>query len=246
MTPPSTETSPSSTGLLFEELTSSAEASPASKSPQQGKAKASGRKKRQQSDLACGGKCGGSSEKHDPLGCLLRTSLLSALEAATKSWLLWKPSATPAGRLWSVLGRSAPRTNEIAPGSSGDWVTPSVAIAEGGQTSRSGARKNEPLLRGQAIASEDQWRSPQARDGENRGLQSGSERLALDATVEELDGQPAPDSPSTTGKSRGSLNSAWVSSLMGFPHDWCVLPIEALSRLTATRLSRKSQKKSSE
>lgn len=68
------------------------------------------------------------------------------------------------------------RTDATESGSSrDDWVTPTAAIATGGQTSRSGARKGELLLSGQA---QQTWVTPQARDGEQRGVQSMRERVA--------------------------------------------------------------------
>lgn len=41
---------------------------------------------------------------------------------------------------------------------------------------------------------------------------------------------------------RGVLNSRWVAQLMGYPSDWCDVPTEKLSALTATRSSRKSSR----
>jgi hypothetical protein len=58
------------------------------------------------------------------------------------------------------------------------------------------------------------------------------------------DGQPAQEKHRTNGKPRGSLNSAWVAQLMGYPSDWCDLPTETLSALSATPSSRKSRKSS--
>jgi hypothetical protein len=61
-----------------------------------------------------------------------------------------------------------------------NWNTPSASIADAGATSRSGNRKGELLLAGQA----------------------------------------AQENPNTTGKPRGSLNSAWVMQLMGWPDEY--------------------------
>jgi len=43
---------------------------------------------------------------------------------------------------------------------------------------------------------------------------------------------------------RGTLNSRWVAQLMGYPSDWLDVPTERLSRLWATRSSRKSSQRS--
>lgn len=76
------------------------------------------------SEAASTSKPSGSSEKSDLVGSLLRTALISELEALTQSSLRWKRSATPAGRMWSVLvmdeaaPASGPTTSGRAPGSS--------------------------------------------------------------------------------------------------------------------------------
>lgn len=51
------------------------------------------------------------------IGTLLRTALISELEAQTASSLRWRASDTPAGHLWSVLETSAPITSANDPGS---------------------------------------------------------------------------------------------------------------------------------
>lgn len=266
-------------------------------------------------DLPSGSTCDESSRLHDPVGFSLRTSLLSALEAQTGLSLTWKESATPSGRSWWVLGRSARRTRETGSGSSRDWQTPTSA--DGGSTSRGGARKNELLLGGQVrqwlapTASEqanrntrscpshghghgftlagmvgDTWPTPRAEGSEQTGAHSGTPDTLTSAARhtesarptpnardwkdsgptqgnrkspnlgtmahwptptagrENTDGQPRdffggtdarkffaehagppdPESPSTTGKPRGCLNSRWVASLMGYPSDWCDVP----------------------
>lgn len=120
------------------------------------------------------------------------------------------------------------------------------------------------------------WPTPRESEWKGtgpKGSKSQKYRLEkgyLDATVEEIDGQPDPESLNTSGKNRdwstpntnendggsnsrraarrdgreirGSLNSRWVAQLMGFPSDWCALPTETLSALTGTRLSRRSRK----
>lgn len=92
--------------------------------------------------------------------------------------MAWQRRATPAGRSWWVLGMSERRTDAIESGSSpDDWVTPTAAIATGGQTSRSGARKGELLLAGQAQAS---WPTAKASDGRAKGT-GGTKDRGLDA-----------------------------------------------------------------
>lgn len=60
-----------------------------------------------------------SSEKSALVGSLLRTALISELEAQTSYSLHWKNSATPAGRSWSVLATSEPTMSARDHGSSG-------------------------------------------------------------------------------------------------------------------------------
>lgn len=117
----------------------------------------------------------------------------------------WQKRATPRGRSWWVLVMSERRIEETESGSwptakasdgrtkgtggtadrgldamarAGlmDWQTPTVADVTGGHKTRSGTRKNELLLNGQV--QEANWVTPQARDGENRGVQSMRERVA--------------------------------------------------------------------
>lgn len=275
-----------------------------------------------------GSKWRGSSLEYARRGASLRTSLLCVLEALTGFSLTWKKSATPHGRWWWVLGRSAHHTEGIASGSSGDWSTPNTMT--GGQTSRGGDRKGEKLLGGQVretwptpCAQDDNkspeahmamkrrmpggprntitslqvmtkalaWPTPTVQDSENTAGPSQFERnsLPLNALVA---GLPDPASRSTSGKprgswstprsqdeyerrnwktikkvneeggdltlpsqtmyqaqQRGSLNSRWVASLMGFPPDWCELDdatIAKLSKPTATRSCPTSPRQSSE
>lgn len=80
------------------------------------------------------------------------------------------------------------------------------------------------------------WATPTAGDGGNKSRGGDRKDELL------LAGQARQDIPSTPGKPRGSLNSRWVGQLMGFPPDWCELPTDTLSGLTATRSCRRSPK----
>lgn len=270
-----------------------------------------------------GARCSESSEKSDRDGYSLRTSLLSELAELTSCSLIWSRSATPAGRSWWVLGRSARRTDGIGSGSSDGWATPSAAgftavdvpkmldrrnrlkeskkngngfgltleqqiavmnwptpraedsescgqhadrapqtltaaarlwptqnamdadrgaesketkaargegglnlistvkewqtpaasMADAGARTRSGNRKGELLLAGQV------WATPAAQDAKNDPLPP-SQEIRDSVVGDVMRGLPAQTNSSTNGKSRGSLNSAWVGSLMGFPVGW--------------------------
>lgn len=125
-----------------------------------------------------------------------------------------------------------------------NWPTPH------GLDNEDNPRRNGPTGNELGRAVTQNWPTP--RESEHKGTgpkgsKSQKYRLAkgyLGATVEEVDGRPDLASHSTIGKRRGSLNSAWVAQLQGYPSDWCALPTETLSRLTATRSSPKSSRRS--
>lgn len=190
--------------------------SPARTSASPGAARASA-----ETDRDCGGRCCGSCERCDPVGWSLRTYLLSALAEQTTYSLAWKQRATPSGRPWWVLGRSAPRTDETG---CGLWPTPDVGMTRGSQKPRSG---NPHDMGGLAhVVSTQDWPTPAARDWRDDGHCPGAQERkspCLPASVQ-LAGPPDPASPSTSGKRRGSLNPAWVAQLMGLPADWLDVP----------------------
>jgi len=167
----------------------------------------------------CGLRCGGSLEKFDRNGCWLRMFLLCEAEAATGYSLTWKRKVTPAGRAWWVLGRSARRTKGIGCGS---WPTATRADANGhAQTAdnptpgQTGGTTLVGAVKAQA-----------ARGNQNKHF--GPAGLAVG------------ENHSTTGKPRGSLNAAWVRSLLGWPDEyWIALEKATMEyHLTAPRAAR--------
>lgn len=88
---------------------------------------------------------------------------------STESALIWRQKITPAGASISRLAPSTRHTNGT--GSTGSHCpTPSVANATGGQSSRSGDRKDEMLLSGlMREADAAMWSTPRASDGEKGG-----------------------------------------------------------------------------
>lgn len=92
--------------------------------------------------------CGPSSHDwcatSDPLGCLLRTYLASALQQRTKSSVIWSKKATPLGRSWWVLTTLERHTDESA---SGSWPT-----ATAGDADASGSRSGTPRASSSAKA----------------------------------------------------------------------------------------------
>lgn len=163
--------------------------------------------------------CGSS----DPVGSLLRTSLLSELEAMTGSRMTWRQQATPCKRSWSVLTMLERRTDESACGS---LPTP---IAGDGRPKGIGRAKQRSLTQ---MAERGQLPTPTARDWRHgsaaqekfpRGSNFNNRMAAL------------------TGKAR--LNPQFVAWMMGFPPDFCDIGDQPLPR-SATRSSRKSPKPS--
>jgi hypothetical protein len=151
----------------------------------------------------------------------LQRSLESRLRAlpfgSTECVLTWRPKATPLRRPYCQLVPSMPLTDEIA---SGLWPTPNVAMATGGQTSRSGARKGELLIGGLARSLAPQlWPTPTAI------TDSGGAALCKWG--------------GTRSRVNGALDPAFPCWLMGYkPEHLSCAPTE-------TQSSRKSPRRSS-
>lgn len=94
--------------------------------------------------LASGRRCGGSSTSADPVGSLLRMSLLSELAGQTGCSLIWKASATPQRRSWWVLTMPERPTGADAPSC---WPTATATDAKA-----SGSRAGTPLASASAKA----------------------------------------------------------------------------------------------
>lgn len=145
---------------------SSAAASPVKISVQPAKAPAS-----TVSAPGCGPRCTGSCASCDPIGCLLKTSLLSELAALTGCSATWKRQATPAGRSWWVLMTSGRPTDASE---FGLWPTATATeygSNQGGASGRVG--KIRPSLRGAALwptATVRMWSTPMAHDARRPSL----------------------------------------------------------------------------
>ncbi len=172
-----------------------------------------------------GGNSDDSSASADPAGALLRTSLISALEARTGCSLTWKHSATPDGRTWWVLQTLA-RPTDVS-GSGLSLPTPTAqqyGYNKGGAAGRTGqaresltsmarhgtfptplaadaqcATKNgfrgNPSLYG--MAKDNLWPAPRASANENRQTTTPSQRAG------------------THGMSLGAAVNAWPTPLAG-------------------------------
>ncbi len=121
------------------------------------------------------------------------------LQAAALDWVTGSPRATPrasdgekGGPGQSFSGGGIP-----LPAQAAAWETPSVACATGGQMSRSGDRKDELLLTGQAVQVTD-----------------AASSLPVPATYQ-VGG--------TSSKDRRILNPLFVEWLMGWPPGWTLV-----------------------
>lgn len=145
--------------------------------------------------------------KWNPPTCSWKTAHYSIFGDCTdfsETWPKWGLMRN--GECW-VLSTPLPLTSVSERGLKHDIPTPTVACAKGGQTSRSGKRKNELLLGGYVR----RYPTPTAQDAKNNGGPSQSERnsLSLNATI------------------GGPLNPTWVEWLMGWPIGWTDLqPLE--------------------
>lgn len=118
------------------------------------------------SAAAFGSRCSESSPLSARVGASLRTFLLCAVAELTPFSLAWKRQATPLGRSWWVLGRSARHTGGSGSGLLLDlWPTP-IAGTSGGN--RGGGSNREGTYRpGLSSLLTTNWATPQAADAEN-------------------------------------------------------------------------------
>lgn len=171
------------------------------------------------SDQGCGGKCCGWCESCDPVGCSLRTFLLSELAGLTTCSVAWKRKATPAGRSWWVLSMSERRTDGTG---FGLWLTPKVQYSgrspEAHQAAKQRAREKHAAglykkgcgvptmddLQTQAMS----WPTPRAEDSEQTGSHRGKPDTLTSAarqwpTPNAMDGDRGAESRQTKA-TRGS------------------------------------------
>ena len=143
----------------------------------------------------------------DLCGFWLKMCLESSAWNSTRCYLTWNASTTPHGRLLFRLSASMPRTEETE---FGLWPTPTKAIADGGQSSRSGKRKGELLLTGMARL----WPTPKARD-----YRTGDRPEHRRARAKQSGQWHSPDLNDVASPG-GQLNPNWVEWLMGYPPGW--------------------------
>jgi hypothetical protein len=233
---PATETSTRSPqadwiGMESAESTSCAEAIPASLSPMPGSREAT-------KILATSGRrCAELLAKSDPLGSLLRMLLVTSPWGSTRCSLIWKPMATPGGRLLFRLVPSMPRTSG---NESGSWLATATATAN----------QLCPSMR-KWKGCREIWPTPTSRDWKDGTAQACANVPTNSLLGREVHLYPTPRpcsgetssgmnraefyramgfDPSTDTKGGanqsppgGSLNPTWVEWLMGFPPEWTAL-----------------------
>ena len=121
-----------------------------------------------------------------------------------------------------------------------DWATPTARDWRSCSASQEAMERNSRPLSGQVGA---MFPTPKASDGRSKGTGGGTDR-GLDAMARA--GQLDAESNNTPGRPRGLLNPDWVEQLMGAPAGWTALSEEDAYTLSATRIRRKSPKRSGE
>jgi len=239
--------------------TSSAAAFPARTSASPARAPAS---KARAAD--CGPSTPALCESSDPVGSLLKTCLLSELEAMTGSRMTWKRQATPSGRSWWVLTTLARPTDESA---CGLLPTPKNSDHRSGMPDRYGPGERRSNLN-DAVARMGLLPTPTRNDAESSGSRITPTSKAhpgvslTDVIVRGYLPTPKASDIVKGGRSQAliangggqathqalgvgatRLNPQFVAWMMGFPLDWCDIGDQPLPR-SATRSSRKSRKRS--
>jgi hypothetical protein len=167
---------------------------------------------------------------------------------------------------WDVTGEMRPcreatgrKTDYLCCQVQTQWVTPTCNTVSGGANHNSPsvqAGEHGINLHGQVAQVENQWPTARAVDGIVRHSQRWMQKRVdenrdIDLTTKVMTGLQNQENPNTNGnvqelKQHPKLSPDWVAQLMGFPHDWCYLPEETLSKLMATQSSPKSLNTSDE
>lgn len=184
-----------------EESTSSPADSPAPTSARQERAWDSS----EESAVPYGFKCSASSSSSGRLGSSLRTFLLSTLEGLTPFSLVWRMRATPRGRWWWVLGRSARHTGGIESGSlGGEWGTPDAERASATMM------RGNPTLLG-AAREPGEWPTPSATPcgtSNNGSPRDGYREAYATAGKPSLEGCAREEWPTPTARDFRSIHAS--------------------------------------
>jgi hypothetical protein len=139
---------------------------------------------------------------YDPATSSWRTSQLSLLEEWSVFSATWPRAGMTRSGTASRLRPLAPLTGATG---SGSWPTPTAATGGDGQRPDGYRRLLGPEVQRREA---EKWRTPQARDGDQRGPSDPQKRVQQGHSV------------SLHDQIGGSLNPTWVEWLMGFPIGW--------------------------
>lgn len=155
-----------------------------------------GSEKARQMTVRSGLKCSALLTAQNPVGSLVRTLLESSAWNSTISFLTWKASATPRGRLLFRLVPSMPDTDATE---FGLWPTPHANCNTGAGSHGTGADNIQTAVK--------MWPTPTAHL--HKETNAPSERARNEPSLVSV--------VSGGTKATGSLNPAWVEWLMGYP-----------------------------
>jgi len=240
---PSIQTSTTLTQPPSEELTSSQVDSPANRSVLPGS------KEARRMTVGSGRKCSELLSKHNPLGSLLKTLLVSSTWHSTRCWLTWKPKTTPRQRLYFQLAVKMPSTAETESGSlqSGMLGTPTAVSKARSERFQRGNRPNpEEFVQMWPTPSANQFetkdldkmlqRRVRAKESSGNGngfgltLANAARMWPTPTANEDAAGTPSGkmqrmlgNHPEVRNTGQGSLSADWVEALMGYPKVWTSL-----------------------
>jgi len=171
---PSIQTSTTLTQPPSEELTSSQADSRVNRSVLPGS------KEARKMTVGFGRKCSELLSKHNPLGSLLKTLLVSSTWHSTRCWLTWKPKTTPRGRLYFQLAVKMPSTAETESGSlqSGMLGTPRATEAVRSDKFREGRNPTpEEYVQQHPVSPGQMWPTPRATDFKGAGPRTNDQSI---------------------------------------------------------------------
>jgi hypothetical protein len=189
-------------------------------------------------------------KQSDPLGAFSRMFMVTSAWVSTKCYLIWKPLATPQGRLLFQLAVSMPPTDETGSGSSPEmWRTPDTGqggtsgLLKQGKTHRENGQPIQVRLVDQ-VNNPKLWPTPLAQEAKHDTVTDweittdhkatkNSLRVAVAKSMwptptardykdsgENTDYQKIKEKSKLAGHAGGSLNPQWVEWLMGYPAGW--------------------------
>ena len=177
-----------------------------------------GSEEARQMTVRSGLKCCELLTAQSPVGSLVKTLLESSRWNSTISFLTWKPSATPRGRLLFRLVPSMPDTEETG---CGLWHTPTTCDTSPSYEKRypGGKTRPSPIPNLAAEVNEGVPYSVRCRQDKVKMWPTQTSHLAKETNAPSEANRNEPTISSIVG---GSLNPQFVEWLMGYPKEWTV------------------------